>query len=182
MSPLRSQHYRFKHQYLLNNFLISYNLAQYMRPVSNLFLSQKFEMENTPLPSLLRYEDKNSMAHSIETRLPFLDYRLVEAALSFPVDCKIKEGWTKWLLRKGMDNRMPEPIAWRKNKLGFEGPDALWLKKHARDMYETVCSSDLLRELTKPGALKKGYRSLNSSSQWRLYSCALWEKSFSLIG
>lgn len=178
---MRFQRYRYQHRYLLSRPAYPQTLTQYSLNLLDMFNLQKFEIERMPLLSLLRYEDKNSMAHSIETRLPFLDYRLVEAALSFPMNCKINSGWTKWLLRKGIESQMPSSIAWRKNKIGFEGPDSIWLKKHAEIMYSTVVGSDMLNSLAKPGALKKNYLILKKSVQWRLYSLALWEKVFDVI-
>ena len=81
---------------------------------------QIMEICKNQLPHLLRYEDKNSMAFSIETRLPFLDYRLVEFLISVRPAYKLFKGWSKYLLRKSMNNRLPDKITWRKNKMGFE--------------------------------------------------------------
>jgi asparagine synthase (glutamine-hydrolysing) len=80
------------------------------------------------LPGLLHYEDRNSMAFSIETRLPFLDFRLVEYLFSLPADQKIKEGVTKVILRKAMEGVLPEAIRNRRDKIGFITPEALWLR------------------------------------------------------
>jgi asparagine synthase (glutamine-hydrolysing) len=77
------------------------------------------------LPSLLRYEDRNSMAHSIEARVPFLDHRLVEYAFALPADAKVRGADTKRLLRDAMKGTLPEPIRTRRDKLGFRAdPDA----------------------------------------------------------
>lgn len=178
MSSLRYQYYCHQHRYLLNYPMIPEHLSAFSRSILNTFQLQRLEIESTNLPILLRYEDKNSMAHSIETRLPFIDYRVLEAALSLPAAYKIKDGWTKWILRKGMENRMPQSITWRKNKFGFEAPEALWLTQHANEMQAAVQSSILLRDISKPEALKKNYHALDLRSKWRLYSIALWESSF----
>ena len=69
---------------------------------------------------LLRYEDRNSMAFGIEARLPFLDYRIVEFALTMPDEYKISNGWQKYILRKAMHD-LPEKIRYRKDKKGFLG-------------------------------------------------------------
>jgi asparagine synthase (glutamine-hydrolysing) len=71
------------------------------------------------LPALLRYEDRNSMAHSIEARVPFLDHRLVELAFSLPPEAKVRGAETKRLLRQAMKGILPEPIRLRRDKLGF---------------------------------------------------------------
>lgn len=74
------------------------------------------------LPYLLKAEDRNSMAHSIEARVPFTDYRLVDYVFSIPAVYKIHHGWTKWLLRLAMRELLPDQILWRKDKLGFATP------------------------------------------------------------
>lgn len=145
----------------------------------NLFELQKHELECSNLPALLRYEDKNSMAHSIETRLPFLDYRVVELATSLTVDLKLRQGWGKYLLRKTMDLRMPARIVWRKHKFGFEAPEARWMHLHSDSICETIASSHLLREIFLPKALEeKRLRKMKQGFLWRLYSVALWEREF----
>ena len=74
------------------------------------------------LPYLLRGEDRNSMAHSIEARVPFTDYRLVDYVFSLPCAYKIRHGWTKWLLRLAVQDLLPSEIVWRKDKIGFAIP------------------------------------------------------------
>lgn len=81
------------------------------------------------LQSLLRYEDRNSMAFSRETRLPFLDYRLVEFILSLPVDKRFRKTKTKWVLRKAMEKLNVSSILKRRDKIGFATPEQLWLEK-----------------------------------------------------
>ena len=80
------------------------------------------------LPTLLRFEDRNSMSVSIESRLPFLDYRLVELALSLPTDLKVRGGWGKWVLREAMSPWLPKSIAWNRSKRGFNAGDATWVE------------------------------------------------------
>jgi asparagine synthase (glutamine-hydrolysing) len=72
------------------------------------------------LPALLRYADRNSMASSVEIRLPFLDHKIVELVFSLPDSYKIQDGWTKWLLRSTYQNSLPPEICWRKEKIGLE--------------------------------------------------------------
>ncbi len=75
-----------------------------------------------PLQSLLKYSDRNSMANSVEVRLPFLSHKLVEYMFKLPSTFKINKGWTKWLLRESFSNLLPDEIAWRKEKVGYEPP------------------------------------------------------------
>jgi asparagine synthase (glutamine-hydrolysing) len=101
---------------------------------------------NESLPNLLRFEDRNSMAHSVEARVPFTDVELVEWAFRRVNKVKIREGWTKWVLRKAMHGRAPESILWRRDKVGFEAPDASMTALLLRDRAEKVISSAYLRE------------------------------------
>jgi asparagine synthase (glutamine-hydrolysing) len=80
------------------------------------------------LPSLLRYEDRNSMAHSIESRVPFLDQELVERVLAMPADAIIRDGWSRWVLRQAMAGVIPEPVRLRRKKIGFTTPEMRWLR------------------------------------------------------
>ncbi|RYY97801.1 MAG: asparagine synthase (glutamine-hydrolyzing) [Chitinophagaceae bacterium] len=79
------------------------------------------------LEELLRIADRNSMAHSVEVRLPFLSHDLVEFLFSLPARFKIRNGWTKWLLREATSGVLPESIVWQKGKTGFEPPQAQWM-------------------------------------------------------
>ena len=72
------------------------------------------------LPTLLRYEDRNSMAYGIESRLPFLDYRLVELALALPPSMKIRNGFGKWALRQASADMVPDSIRLNRKKRGFD--------------------------------------------------------------
>ncbi len=154
------------------------HIADFARASSDPFALQKLEIETTNLPVLLRYEDRNSMLHGVEARLPFLDYRLVELSLSLPVQFKIRQGWTKWMLRKTMDGRMPDYVVWRRNKYSFNAPDDIWLSQHASEMKAVISQSDLVAAVTRRDALVKDFEGLSRRSQWRLYSLALWQKAF----
>ena len=80
------------------------------------------------LPALLKYEDKIGMAFSIESRIPFLDHRLVELCLKASPFLKISNGFSKYLLRKIMDKRLPDEVCWRTDKKGFATPFEEWFK------------------------------------------------------
>lgn len=80
-----------------------------------------------PLPLYLRVEDRNSMACSIEARVPFLDHRLVEFGFVLPADWKLKGPWNKYVLREAMRNRIPEIVRSRVDKMGFPTSAASWL-------------------------------------------------------
>lgn len=80
------------------------------------------------LQELLRYADRSSMAHGVEIRLPFLEPDLVRLLFSLPPSFLLRNGFTKWLLRKSIEYRLPADIVWSKGKIGFEPPQADWLQ------------------------------------------------------
>lgn len=163
-----------KGQYFLSNYWYLKRLSKSV--VTSPFSLQRFEIFHTNLPSLLRYEDKNSMRHSIEARLPFLDYRLVEYNLNLPGQYKIKEGWAKFILRKFLDGKLPYEVIWRKRKLGFESPAQTWLKKHEHIMRAEIKDSRILNKICHDGLYK--VNALNGDIFWRLYSIAVWERIY----
>ena len=87
------------------------------------------------LEELLRFADRNSMAHGVEVRLPFLHHELVTFLFSLPANFKIHKGWTKWLLRKAMVKKLPSEIVWRKDKVGYEPPQKEWMKNAVMNDY-----------------------------------------------
>lgn len=136
------------------------NYANYFQQKKTSFFSNDFYSENyknNPVPyhyfkylnpalhsdilggelqSLLRYCDRNSMAQSREVRLPFLYHELVEFVFSLPPYFKINKGWTKWIMRTAFSDKLPETIAWRKDKIGYEPPQNTWLQN--KDVQEKV--------------------------------------------
>lgn len=93
------------------------------------------------LPSLLRYEDKNSMRFSIEGRVPFLDYKLVRYLFSLPDEAIIKNGWNKYILRTAMKQIVPNQILERRNKIGFTTPEQAWFL-HMKNRIYTIFLSE----------------------------------------
>lgn len=89
---------------------------------------QKDDLLRFSVPSLLRYEDRNSMAWSIESRVPFLDYRLVEWLLTLPTEVKLAGGRTKAVLREALRGTVPQKVLDRRDKMGFVTPQQEWLK------------------------------------------------------
>jgi asparagine synthase (glutamine-hydrolysing) len=99
-----------------------------------------------PLPLYLRIEDRNSMAHSVEARLPFLDYRLVEFAFRVVSEWKIRGAWNKVLLREAMRGRIPEIVRTRPDKMGFPSPTGSLLRNGSFDRLYALVSSRTARE------------------------------------
>jgi asparagine synthase (glutamine-hydrolysing) len=178
-STLRKLEYKRKTSFIekkyLNEFSFIDKLSKSYLQINEL---QRYEIYHTNLPVLLRYEDKNSMRHSIETRLPFIDYKTLETAFSTNIEYKINEGWTKYLLRKVVDDILPEDVVWRKNKLGFAAPEKTWLESIDADMKEKIFSSNIIETVSNLKKLSKNYNKLSYKTKWRLYNIAVWENIY----
>lgn len=96
--------------------------------ITSLGERQWLDVSKYSVPYLCHYEDRMSMACSREVRSPFLDYRVVEMGLRMPERLKLRQGWTKYALRKAFERDLPASIAWRKDKKGFVNPQDDWLK------------------------------------------------------
>ena len=104
-------------------------------PSATLSSSLKQSVISAPLPLYLRIEDRNSMAHSVEARVPFLDYRLVSFVCGLSDDWKVRGPWNKYVLREGMRGRIPESVRGRVDKMGFPTASKKWF---AHDLYEPL--------------------------------------------
>jgi len=94
---------------------------------SDMMRRQMDDLDLYSVPALARYEDRNSMAHSLETRHPFLDHRLVNFAINVRTEQNIYRGWTKYVLRKGFPE-LPDCVRWRRDKKGFTTPEEQWIR------------------------------------------------------
>lgn len=137
---------------------------------------------NTSLPSLLQYEDRNSMAFSIESRVPFLDHRLVEFAFSLNDDDKFSQGITKNVLRKCLKDILPEKITLRTDKKGFVTPGEIrWLRgplKNLTDInYEFLSFIDRKKAKNVVDEFKSGDNS-KANLVWRISALNYWVANF----
>ncbi len=136
------------------------------------------------LPALLRYEDRNSMTHSVEARLPFLDYRLVELLFSLDGGELIRRGRTKDVLRKALGDLLPATVRDRVDKVGFETPEAEWFRGPFGDLAaDTFASRSFAdRGLVDPAAareLLKRHRDgtpARGYQLWRALNLELWAR------
>jgi asparagine synthase (glutamine-hydrolysing) len=147
-----------------------------------------WELTRSRLPALLRYEDRLSMAFSLESRVPFLDHRLVELAFALPDAVKRSAGWSKYGLRRALDGLLPRDVVWRRDKKGFPTPVGNWLRDERGS-----AALDLLRaphrrsrSLLSQSAIDRFihehiHGSADRSWQlWRALSIELWLDAFDL--
>lgn len=151
------------------------NIRALAGATSDVRAMQKMEIEAFQLPHLLRYEDRNSMHHSIEARLPFLDYRLVETCFGLDGGLKMHRGWTKHLLRVAMRDLAPAAILWRTNKLGFEAPAGTWITAMRPAMEGAIRASAIISLMCKRDV---DLTRVDHATLWKLYSIAKWEQVY----
>src|SRR5438270_449572 len=146
---------------------------------------QQLILTRRGLPELLRYEDRNSMAHSIEARVPFLDYRLVELCFSLPGGELIGGGRTKDVLRRALADLLPPIVRERRDKLGFVTPERLWLRSRLGDLAADVFASRSFAErgfVDAPAARRRLDRHRRGELEagmelWRALNLELWARS-----
>jgi len=141
-------------------------------------------------PNLLRYEDKNSMAFGMESRVPFLDSELVEFVFNLPIDQKIKKGWTRYVYRNALKGHMPELNRLRRSKIGFTNPEVAWIKHNAVSIRKVFSSSKLAEHgLFNQDELVKSFdrwlagdERIDVLAYWRILISQLWIERFDLDG
>ncbi|MGO8687921.1 MAG: asparagine synthase (glutamine-hydrolyzing) [Candidatus Dormibacteria bacterium] len=133
------------------------------------------------LPSLLRYEDRNSMAHSMESRLPFLDQELVEWILRLPASAIVSGGWSRRILREAMRGILPEEVRTRRRKIGFTTPEFRWFRQQRSSLQSLMRSPSFQsRPYWDAEAIAAAFRvacaggSEESLFFWRAVNVELW--------
>jgi asparagine synthase (glutamine-hydrolysing) len=138
------------------------------------------------LPELLRYEDRNAMAHSLEARVPFLDHRLVELCFSLPGSELIHGGETKSVLRRALADLLPPDVRGRRDKLGFVTPERRWLRGELGELAGDVFASRECRDrgLVDAGAARDRLGrhrrgDIDAGMElWRALNVELWARTF----
>jgi asparagine synthase (glutamine-hydrolysing) len=136
----------------------------------------------TLLPALLHVEDRMSMAHGLESRVPLLDHPIVEFAATVPADVKFKGGQLKHLLRSTFHDQIPSSVLNRRDKLGFPVPLSAWFSGELRGFFfDTITSMESKsRQGLNPAAIKRNFESTGKFSRktWALLSLELWHQQF----
>lgn len=157
------------------DFSLIQNHADAFKDIHSL---QKMEITRTQVPQLLRFEDKNSMRHGVETRLPFLDWKFVEMALSINYNLKLHDGWSKYILRKTVDDKLPNEIVWRKLKMNFNAPINEWMSNKSF-FFDTINKSKILTSIFEDKITENEVKDMTLI--WRLYNVAKWEEIYMVI-
>ncbi len=143
------------------------------------------DLTSFSLPPLLRYEDRNSMAHSLESRVPWLDRELVSTVLNLPERAIIQAGWNRALLREAFEGTLPEKIRRRRWKVGFTTPESRWLFAR-RAVFQSLLASPAFqsRPYWRGAAIADAFRAAASGRRdaslffWRTINVELWLRVF----
>ena len=134
------------------------------------------------LPALLQVEDRVSMAHGLESRVPFLDHKVLELSATIPADVKFKDGNMKHVLKRVFEKEIPSRILNRRDKMGFPVPLKEWLTGDLREFYGDTMSSlasrnlpflkskDLTKTIVDGGQFSRG--------TWALLSLEIWHQQY----
>jgi asparagine synthase (glutamine-hydrolysing) len=150
------------------------------------------QIRSMSLPRLLKWDDRNSMAFSVEGRYPFLDHELIELCLSFAPQTLHHSGWTKWPLRLGLRKTLPGKILYRRTKLGFEVPQDKWLCGPLRPEFEHWLRQDrpLWEYVERADVQHLANRTWQLDGKWeepgealfRLFIFDRWAEVFRVVG
>ena len=123
---------------------------------------------STVLPTILRNFDRLSMAHGVEVRMPFMDWRLVTFTMALPEASKWSDGYTKLIARQAMKGEMPESIRMGRRKVGFNSPMPEWLNGPLSGWTLSLLDSNVaaFSELVDEAGLERAVRRLNASKAW----------------
>jgi len=167
----------------------SYKKSRYKKVTKNIFLQDLFSnLKFKALPEYLRYEDRNSMAFSLEARLPFMDYRLVELGFSLPDSFKINNGVNKRIIREFAQIFCPLEIIERKDKMGFIAPSEVWFKTKLKDELSIPINNEKFFEenldFLDLNKIKKKFNKFISGQNvgedillfWRIYCFYKWKE------
>jgi len=141
-----------KQKILSNDPLFSPDIIEHLRLSDRGYMNEtlntalRYSVEHRPLPLYLRIEDRNSMAHSVEARLPFLDYRLVSLLWKLPSHWKMRGPWNKYILREAMRGHLPESVRSRADKMGFPTSVRQWFSNQWYEPMQDLLGSQEARQ------------------------------------
>jgi asparagine synthase (glutamine-hydrolysing) len=166
--------------------IVDETMPVYPEPYSSRLSNALFRVLTcTKLPRVLRMNDRLAMAHGVELRQPFLDYRLVEFAFRLPPSLKMARGYGKYILRRAMESRLPRDIAWT-HKRPVVTPQREWMVGPLRPWVEDIINSRAFAErgLFNVDQVRRTFRNYldgrmnNAFPVWQWINTELWHRAF----
>lgn len=174
----------FKHivvAFIMNHFKLFFG-KYLLKIVVKLVTGRKLELDlnkkladdtMSDLITLIHYADHTSMAYSIESRMPFMDYRLVEFLASVPACYKMHNGWTKYLARLAFDGKLPNEVNWRKDKMGWPIPERKWFEGSLKNWFlDKKNSCQICKKLNFSNAKNQFVQNVKRAN------LSIWQTSF----
>jgi asparagine synthase (glutamine-hydrolysing) len=164
--------------FINGDILSSYrpDIAEDVYSRKNIFLLQQDELTKYCLPRLLRYADRNSMAFSVESRVPHLSKVMLDFALKLPLNWRVRNGWTKYSVRKALSGKLPDEILWSNKKQGFPVPQKYWVDVLRNNielwLKDNKDVSDIVNTKAIISAIDNGKGDM--PYLWRAISLGLW--------
>jgi asparagine synthase (glutamine-hydrolysing) len=173
---------RKKKAFFKKRYKSSISFIKTMNPIRD---ELNFNKNISALPEYLLYSDKISMYHSLEVRVPFLDYRLVEQASCLQNDQLIKDGVTKYTLREAVKDIVPNSVYKRKDKKGFFTPFELWIKTYFKDDIDKelldIRKNGLFSFMNENEIYNYYIKNGINTKIWRIYCLSRWKKVWNIV-
>ncbi len=170
---------------LQNDFVERHKKQRFVSTSDNLKMRLVEDIFGNSLQALLRYEDKNAMRFSIEGRVPFLDFELVEYLFKLPDEAIIRDGWNKAILRYAANEYLPEMITKRRNKIGFTTPEHEWFLRMKNRIYgyflsESFANRKYFNQQAVVKAFEEFIQGKNDDTMlfWRLLNVEIWMRIY----
>ena len=175
----------FIHNYISKSHVLNKDYLNQKMGIDNEIRAQSYELTKfTNLPGILRQVDWNSMAFSVEARVPFLDHRLVEYVFSLPVEFLIRNGITKYSYRESMKGVIPEEIRNRNTKIGFYIDERELIVNSGNFIANIIENIPDNSEIFETAIIKKNYKNYLTKNDsynpiiWRIINCVEWQNIF----
>ena len=133
------------------------------------------DLLNLKVPYWCNMMDKNMMAVPIEVRMPFLDYKLLEFVFTLPSNFLLRNGYTKYLLRRVLDQHLPKDIVWKRKKVGFTAPKKSWYQDEVGRFNADFCDNSL-NSYINTDFVTKSFNELEPNLAWRLLNFSKWKR------
>jgi asparagine synthase (glutamine-hydrolysing) len=162
--------------------------SERMRNIRTLHEVQLADLRQWSLPALLRYEDRNSMAHGIEARVPFVEHRFLEHCLTLPEPHYFRRGRTKRVLVEAIADNLPRQVSERRTKMGFVTPQEVWMRGPVGEaLRQRVAQSEGLRSIVDVDRVSRAFQdfaagkpTLSDGLLFRTASVAMWLNRFNV--
>ena len=170
----------YKNDFLKKTINVEKDLLNLLRLSSSGDLRRFNDIQTLRIPYWNNAMDKSMMSIPVEVRFPFLDYELVDFAIQVPSTLHYNKGWSKYLLRKLLHDKIPNNIVWKKDKIGFTVPKNNWINNHSAYYLDRIFDNQVINQIFDVDVLKINWGRLEINQKWRIINFAIWNELFEL--